>query len=82
MIDKLGVLFSMISVLSGATLLYDPVSGPATSQTAQVLTGATLLALGLFTALHVVESWRRWRKYSKVAETSEIESFNSNHGCS
>lgn len=80
--DKLGLLFSVISVLSGTTLLYDSVFGLATSQTAQLLTGATLLALGLFTAFHVVESWRRWRKHSKVADTSEIESFNSNHGCS
>jgi hypothetical protein len=80
MIDKLGLVFSVISVLSGATLVYDSISELATSQTAQLLTGATLLAIGLFTAFHVVESWRRWRKHSKVADTSEIESFNSNHG--
>lgn len=80
--DKLGLLFSMISVLSGTTLLYDSVSEVATSQTAQVLTGATLLALGLFTSFYIVESWRRWRKHSKVADPCEIESFNSNHGCS
>lgn len=80
--DKLGLLFSVISVLSGTTLLYDSVSEVATSQTTQVLTGATLLALGLFTAFYVVESWRRWRKHSEVEGPSEIESFNSNHRCS
>ena len=73
MIDKLGLLFSVISVLSGAVLLYDSSTELATDQTAQVLTGATLLALGLFTAFYVVEGWRRWRKHSKVADTSEIE---------
>lgn len=70
--DKLGLLFSVISVLSGTTLLYDSASEVATSQTAQVLAGATLLALGLFTAFYVVESWRRLRKQSKVGDTSEI----------
>ena len=79
MIDKLGLLFSAISVLSGATLLYDSVSELATSQTAQVLAGATLLVLGLFTAFHVVESWVRLKKHRKVADTCEIQSFNSNH---
>lgn len=80
MIDELGLLLSVISVLSGGTLLYDSVSDQANSNTAEVLTGATFLALGLFTAFHVIESWRRWSKQSKVADTSEIESFNSNHG--
>src|SRR5690348_3467450 len=82
MIDKLGLLFSAISVASGATLLYDSVSDLATlagSQTAQVLAGATLLVLGLFTAFHVLESWCRLRKHRKVADTCAIESFNSNH---
>lgn len=80
MIDELGLLLSVICVVSGGTLLYDSVSDPANSQTAEVLTGATLLVLGLFTAFHVIESWRRWRKQSKVVDTSEIESRNSNHG--
>ena len=80
--DKLGLLFSVVSVLSGTTLLYDSVSEVATSPTARLLTGATLLSLGLFTAFYVVKSWRRWRKYSKGADPSEIEWFNSSHGCS
>ena len=80
--DKLGLLFSVVSVLSGTTLLYDSVSQVATNQTAQLLTGATLLALGLFAGFYALESWRRWSKHSKVADASEIESFNSNHGCS
>lgn len=71
--DKLGLLFSLISVLSGTTLLYDCVSEAAASQTARILTGATLLALGLFTAFYVVESWRRLRKQSKASDPAETE---------
>lgn len=80
MIDKLCLTFSLIFVFGGATFLYNSFFKLATNRTVQVLWAATLLALGLFIALRVVESWRRWRKLSKVRDTSQIEPFNSTMG--
>lgn len=78
MMDKLGFFLSFTLILGGAVLLYDPISGLATSQPLPILAGATLLTLGLVTAFYLIKGWWRW-KQSKPVDSAEMESGNPNH---
>jgi hypothetical protein len=46
-------------------LLYDGVSTTDPSQTARVIAGATLLALGLTVMPIVLKNWWEWRKIER-----------------
>ena len=65
MLNKLGVAFALVSVLLGATLLYDAVSVSDLSQTAKVISGAVFFALGLVTICLLAKDWWEFRKHEK-----------------
>lgn len=57
MLNRLGLVSAVIFILAGAVLLYDPMSGPDTSQTTRILAGATLVSFGLVMILVLMKDW-------------------------
>ncbi len=60
--DFLSLFLTLIFLLSGAGLLYDGVSKSDSTQSAKVIAGATILALGLTTMRIVLKEWMDWWK--------------------
>ncbi len=70
--DHFGLLISPILVFFGAVLVYDGVVSHDVTQSARVIAGATLLALGLVLVQLVFRSW--WKEKSR-------SSRNPSRGC-
>jgi len=74
MLRPLGLSSACISLLIGVILLYSPVSRADTSQTVQILAGATFVSFGLVTIPLVVKDWVDRRRHYKNADTGvEVE---------
>ena len=65
MLNKLGITAAIVFLIIGLTLLFDPFSGADTNQTGRILSGATLVSLGLMTFLLVGKDWWHWRRHYK-----------------
>ena len=72
MTNSMAVFLALLFSLIGSPLLYDGVSGSAANQTAEIVGGATFLALALTTLWVVLKIWWEWRKirsaYHRVQE--------------
>jgi hypothetical protein len=60
--DHFGILFSAVFLIVGAGILYDGIASNDPNQSARVIAGAAILALGLTTMRLIVKSWWRERK--------------------
>jgi hypothetical protein len=60
--DHFGILFSALFLFVGGGILYDGLASNDAGQSARVIAGAAILALGLTTMRLIVKSWWRERK--------------------
>lgn len=60
--DHVGILFSAVFLLIGAAIVYDGVSANDAGQSARVIGGAAILALGITAMRLVLKSWWKERK--------------------
>jgi hypothetical protein len=65
MLEGLQFAAGCISLLVGATLVYDAVRNPGLNQTPALLGGAVLVSLGFICMWLVVRSWMEFRRYLK-----------------
>jgi flagellar motor component MotA len=70
MLNKIGLLFALVSLLTGAILVNDGVSRSDSSQSLMVICGAFLFALGLVTFSLVARDWWDEREHFKEARRS------------
>lgn len=63
--DDLGLLFSLMCLIVGSTLLYRALSISDSSQLATLLGGAILLALSFVILWSVARNWLQWRRVYK-----------------
>jgi len=71
MLNTLGITSAIAFLLAGAVLLYGPVLRQDANQTAQLLGGATMLALGLLTILLIVRDWLDEKRHCRNAGKRE-----------
>jgi hypothetical protein len=64
-LNKIGLITAIMFLLLGGLLLYGPVSGSDTTQTARVLAGASLVSLGFMTILLITRDWLNWKRLYK-----------------
>jgi hypothetical protein len=60
--DHVGMFFSLVFLVVGAGLVYDGMGGGDAGQTARVIGGAAILALGFTTTRIVLRNWWKERK--------------------
>jgi hypothetical protein len=60
--DTLTPLFGLLLLVAGAVLLLDGVSKSDMNETAKMLGGASLLALGLTSMAAALKGWWKWRR--------------------
>ncbi len=65
MLNKLALGGGLLSLLTGIVLLSPLISRPDPTQTANLIGGAALVALGLVSIPLVVRDWWEWRKNCK-----------------
>jgi hypothetical protein len=69
MLDNFGLIFGVVCLLLGAVLLYDGFSVQESTQSLNVIVGATLFSLGTIAIVLVVKSKLEWnRNYKKWRE--------------
>ena len=71
--DHMGIFFSAVFLLVGTGIVWDGVEGSDPSQSARVIAGAAVLALGITTMRLVLKSWWRERKLYREARTASRE---------
>jgi len=59
--DVIGLIFAVVCILFGATLLYDSTSGRNPIQ-AQTIAGAAVLSLGVVTLRMILKEWLKWKR--------------------
>jgi cytochrome c biogenesis protein CcdA len=63
--DHLGIVLALVFLTLGAALLYDGVSSSDANQSARIIGGAALLALGLTIMRTALKNWWKWKKMSR-----------------
>jgi cytochrome c biogenesis protein CcdA len=68
--DLIGVFFSAIFLVLGAAIVFDAVNTSDPGQSARVIAGAAILALGITTSRFVLMSW--WKERKLILESREV----------
>jgi flagellar motor component MotA len=68
--DLIGIFFSAIFLVLGAAIVYDGVNSSDPGQSARVIAGAAILALGITTSRFVLKSW--WKERKLFLESREL----------
>ncbi len=71
--DHVGIFFSAVFLLIGAAIVYDGVASSDAGQSARVLAGAAILALGITTMRLVLKNWWKERKLYRESRAPSSE---------
>ena len=71
--DHVGIFFSAVFLLIGAAIVYDGVASNDAGQSARVIAGAAILALGITTMRLVLKNWWKERKLYRASRAPSRE---------
>jgi cytochrome c biogenesis protein CcdA len=74
--DHVGIFFSTVFLLIGAVIVYDGVASSDAGQSARVLAGAAILALGITTMRLVLKNWWKERQLYRESRAASRENEN------